>query len=133
MQIHRRVVGIHSRIGVSLATNFHVPISTYRVNWKELTDGKLWKSRAFIGVRGTDSDSAEIGTVREDSPAESAGLRVGDIVTVFDGVRIKDFPQLVQLVRQHQPGETVNMEVIRNSKKVDLQITIGRRRNGAKS
>ncbi len=128
-----RVIGIHSRIGVSLATNFHVPISTYRVNWNELVDGKLWSSRAFIGVRGKDNaNNAKIGTVHDKSPAAAAGMKVGDVVTIFDGVRIKDFPQLVQLVRQHQPGETVNVEVVRNGKKIEMQVTIGRRR-GARS
>ncbi len=42
-----QVIGIHSRIGVSLANNLHVPISTYRENWQGLVDGRLWQSRAL--------------------------------------------------------------------------------------
>ncbi len=65
--------------------------------------------------------------VHENSPAEIAGIQVGDVVTRFDGVAIYRFAEFAELVRQHQPGETVRMQVLRGAKKLNLDVTIDRR------
>lgn len=122
------VIGIHSRIGANLSNNLHVPVATYRSHWKELIEGKLWRSQAFIGLRGApDTESARVAFVHEGSPAEQAGIRQGDHIQRFNGISIEAFPQLVQLVRQHQPGDTIRLSVRRGSENLDFELTIGRR------
>jgi serine protease Do len=37
-----KVIGIHSRIGPSLAQNFHVPVDTYTATWDRLAKGESW-------------------------------------------------------------------------------------------
>ena len=128
VNMYGEVIGIHSRIGISVVNNLHVPISIYRRNWEDLVNGKLWQSRSYIGVRGVkDAKQAVVSRVHPGSPAESAGLRVGDIVTKFDGYRIHEFRELVRLVREQQPGETVTLQYERNGKKQNVEVTIATR------
>lgn len=129
VNMYGQVIGIHSRIGISVINNLHVPISIYQRNWDDLVNGKLWQSRSYIGLRGKkDADRAIVAKVHAGSPAEEAGVRVGDIVTRFDGYRIERFAELVRLVREQQPGETVTMQIERNGKKQNAEVTIAARK-----
>ena len=129
VNMYGQVIGIHSRIGISVINNLHVPISIYQRNWDDLVNGKLWKSRSYIGLRGKkDADRAIVAKVHSNSPAEEAGVRVGDIVTRFDGYQIDRFSELVRLVREQQPGETVTMQIERNGKKQNAEVTIAVRK-----
>ncbi len=122
------VIGIHSRIGTSLVNNLHVPVTVYRDHWDGLIAGQLWQSQAYLGLRGASSEPpAKVAFVHENSPADRAGIVPGDIVTRFAGTPVQRFPQLVQLVRDHQPGETVRLRVERGDSVLELDVTLQKR------
>jgi membrane-associated protease RseP (regulator of RpoE activity) len=58
-----------------------------------------------------------------DSPAAAAGLRAGDKIVAFDGVRTDDWNRLSDLIRSH-PGEKVAIVVDRKGEEVTLHATI---------
>ena len=70
-------------------------------------------------------DGALIGQVYEASPAEKAGLKVGDIITEIDGVKIKTSQDVVREVLKKQVGQKVKMDLIREGKKVEILVTTG--------
>jgi len=126
-----KVVGIHSRISGPLVANMHVPVSTYDEDWERYALGESWgpvgRGGPFIGVEGDpDRDDARIVAVRRDSPAEKAGVKAGDIVVKFDGRKVTSFERLASLVSGKRPGATVRVEVMRNDKKVSLNLVVGR-------
>jgi serine protease Do len=43
-----KVIGIHSRIGPSIAQNFHVPVDTYQATWDRLVKGEIWGGMAGV-------------------------------------------------------------------------------------
>ncbi|MFJ4619272.1 M50 family metallopeptidase [Streptomyces sp. NPDC088812] len=57
------------------------------------------------------------------SPAAAAGLKAGDKIVSFDGVRTDDWNELSDLIRAH-PDETVPLVVSRDGKDLTLQATI---------
>ncbi|GLW48504.1 putative zinc metalloprotease [Streptomyces sp. NBRC 14336] len=57
------------------------------------------------------------------SPAAAAGLKAGDRIVAFDGVRTDDWNQLSDLIRAN-PGEKVDIIVERDGKEVPLTATI---------
>lgn len=63
--------------------------------------------------------------VEPDSPAEKAGLRPSDVVQKLDDQWIINPQQLTVLVRMHQAGESVTMNVFRKGKPQDLKVTLG--------
>lgn len=65
---------------------------------------------------------AVVQTVQRGSPAETAGLRDGDVVVEFDGERVRSAQQLTRLVRETPPGRRVNASVFRDGKRTQLQI-----------
>jgi regulator of sigma E protease len=64
---------------------------------------------------------ARIGQIVENSPADSAGLKVGDLVLAINNKEIGDWEALVQEVRLH-PAERLEMVIQRESKEYRLSI-----------
>ena len=93
-----RVIGINSRIAERLTSNMHVPVSAYKEHdaWDRLVKGDAWGHLPghdpWLGVGGDEkSTAAKIATVKPNSPAESYGLKPGDVVVAFDDQEIADF------------------------------------------
>jgi len=130
--INGRLIGIHSRIGTETADNMHVPVDVYDTSWDKLVASKAWGTlpgyRPVIGVKPTDSNenaSAEVGEVISKSPAEAAGLKVGDIVVRFDDTPISSFKDLQLAVQGVAPGDRVGVEINRQGQRLTLRITVG--------
>lgn len=67
--------------------------------------------------------------VVEDSPAADAGLRAGDVIVSVDGKDIEDADDLRRRVRRHDPGDSVEIEVIRKGSRKTLTATLGKARD----
>jgi serine protease Do len=68
-----------------------------------------------------------VAQVDEGTPAEKAGLAVGDVITGFNGINVKDAQQFRFLVADAGPGTEANLEIIRDGKKKGLQVRLGDR------
>lgn len=65
--------------------------------------------------------------VHEDSPAEKAGVKVGDIITKIDDDLIKDYKTLKKAVAA-KPNESVSMTLYRQGKQLSKTLTLGERK-----
>ena len=127
-----RVIGINSRIAGPLNANMHVPVNTYHDTWDRLAAAEAWGNMPgntpVLGVQGEqETKEARIAKVFTDSPAHSAGVKVGDVVLEFDGKPIDEFATLARLVADRSPGDKVKLLVQRGSDKIELSVTLGRR------
>ncbi|MEC0368787.1 S1C family serine protease [Paenibacillus chibensis] len=59
------------------------------------------------------------------SPAYDADLRPYDIITGVNGTSYKTNTDLVNFIQTQKVGSTVTLNVVRNNKKIDLQVTVG--------
>jgi membrane-associated protease RseP (regulator of RpoE activity) len=60
--------------------------------------------------------------VMKGSAAEKAGVKTGDVVVQFDGENVRSAAQLTRLVRETAAGRTVKMGVVRDGKRMDLDV-----------
>ncbi|MBL4621893.1 MAG: PDZ domain-containing protein [Immundisolibacteraceae bacterium] len=67
---------------------------------------------------------ALIAKVLADSPAEKAGLKVGDIVVKYEGQQVTYSSDLPPLVGQTKVGHEAKLSVLRGSKEKMIQVTI---------
>ena len=74
------------------------------------------------GVVGVRLDGA-----REGSPAAEAGIQKGDVVVAFNGMPIKTIYDYVNALKLAKAGQTVDVVVERDGKRVTLQATLGDR------
>ncbi len=82
-----------------------------------------------ISIRDLDDQQlkSESGVVVEDvrdgSAAGKAGMRKGDVIAEFDGERVRSARQLTRLVGETAEGRTVHASLLRDGKRVDVQVT----------
>jgi len=122
-------VSIFSTSGANDGVGFAVPSYLATLYADSIISGNPLET-AFLGVQGTDVNTegragATITDVVPGSPAETAGIEVGDVVISVDGVPILGFDDLVAQVRSHQPGQTVEVTIIRDGNETTVPITLG--------
>jgi len=127
------VIGITTRT-VSGDLSHVIPIDLARkVAEKLIADGRV--SYAWLGVAGTDLDpwtakeyGVSAGTlirhVTPKSPAEQSGLRVQDVVTAIENRPIATLNELMMLVRRHDPGDKVELTVVRSGVTHNLKVRL---------
>lgn len=82
-----------------------------------------------IGVIVADDEEGRGAIIRNvipHSPAEKAGLQVGDIITHVDGVHRKDHSQLIEQVKNHRPGEKIQLLLIRDDETMKIELQLAR-------
>ncbi|MBQ3258239.1 MAG: trypsin-like peptidase domain-containing protein [Oscillospiraceae bacterium] len=68
---------------------------------------------------------ASVQAVESDSPAEKAGLLRNDIITEANGTDITTSSELVDIVGDCAPGDTLTLKVFRNGESITVEVTIG--------
>jgi serine protease Do len=100
-----------------------------------IRDGKV--THGFIGVQISDvtpdnakffemkkAEGALVSEVEPDAPGAKAGLRTGDVITELDGKPVTDAGQLQMIVGQKRPGDTIHLQVMRDSKPTTIAVTL---------
>ena len=75
---------------------------------------------AFVGW----GQGARVIEVQEGSPAERAGLRVGDVILAVDDEEVSPKDPLPELIRSHEVGDTVELRVERGGEELTLAATL---------
>jgi len=65
-----------------------------------------------------------INDVIDDGPADKAGLQAEDVITKFDGKRIRNIKDLTRAIKKTEPGKKINVELVRDNHKEKLKIKI---------
>jgi serine protease Do len=128
---------IYSRTGGYMGVSFAIPIEVALDVAKQLqASGKVTRGRLGVGIQPLTKELAQsfkldapVGAVtvnvEKGSPAESAGLRVGDVILSYNGKKIEDPNELPRLVAATKPGEKATLEIWRNGRREQLAATVG--------
>jgi len=87
------------------------------IKQKRLSDKQHQQMKIEGGVQVT--------AVSKDSPAEKAGIAIGDIIIKFDGKKVKGSGHLYGLVRSYLPNEKVRLDIIRDSLEIAVTVALG--------
>jgi serine protease Do len=140
-----RVVGINtailSRSGGFAGVGFAIPINLARNVAEQIVNtGRV--DRGFLGVSPQDLDEeltaqfgAEKGTiiseVSQDSPAERAGLKAGDVIVKINNTEVRDSRHLLLVIGQYKPGTEVTVEYLRDNKRETAKVKLAPRPENA--
>jgi putative serine protease PepD len=123
------VIGINDQIESDTNDNagvgFAVPIDSARTVARTLIAGGTVK-HAYLGVTITSAaGGAQIGCVVHSGPAESAGLKQGDVITRFGSRTINDANTLTAAVTEAKPGQKVTVTVRQKGSTKQVSVTLG--------
>jgi S1-C subfamily serine protease len=83
--------------------------------------------RAWLGVLSyTLKEHVVIAGVMPGAPGEKAGLQQGDLILAIDGNDVNDRRVLYEAVRNHRPGDSINLKVMRNNHVYQVEIATAR-------
>ncbi len=115
-------------IGVGFAITSNI---AKRIAEELMKDGKASHALlgAMVGNAGEETDGfssgALVGELTPGGPGEKAGLKVGDIVTSFNGYKIDTAADLTAAVRAEPAGATATLEVTRGAEKIEITVVLG--------
>lgn len=85
------------------------------------------KPKVFMGVKiGKEEGATEIVIVEvvADSPAEKAGLKMGDIILKMEKKDYDDPMELVKSLQEKKPGDKITLRIKRDGKEMDVSVTL---------
>ncbi len=126
---------IASRTGSYSGYSFAVPVNIVKKVVADLTEyGEV--QRALMGVEISDvtADVAEkykinkvegvfVANVNEGG-AKDAGIEPEDVIISIDGVKVNSTAELQEQVGKHRPGDVINVEIKRDNKKKQFNVTL---------
>ena len=141
LNLDGEVVGInsmiYSRTGGYMGVSFAIPIEEAMDVSKQLREhGKVTRGRLGIGIQPVTKELAQsfkldsangvvVVQVEPGSPAEKAGLQVGDVILSYNGKTIEEGNMLPRLVGNTKPGQQAKMEVSRKGERRTVTATVG--------
>jgi putative serine protease PepD len=132
LNMQGQVIGVTAQIksdsGGNDGIGFAVPSNTVKsVATQLLSTGNV--KHAYLGISLSDTGGATVGDVKAGTPAATAGLRAGDVITSFDGKKIVTASQLRGQLALKQPGDTVAVGFTRNGSTHTTSVTLASRPN----
>ncbi len=126
-----QLIGINTAIATPTGTfagySFAVPVNIVQKVVKDLRRYGMVQ-RAYLGVeidiRKDDVGGVVVANVIEESGADAAGIRVGDIITHINDAAITSFPELQEQVSQYGPGDKVNVALVRDDDTKNVVVTL---------
>jgi aminopeptidase YwaD len=93
--------------------------------------GSRTGSNVYLGsipdMSAPDAKGLRLTGVRAGSPADSAGLKAGDIVVEFGGKPVTDLQTYSDALYGFKPGDEVEIVVLRNGQRLAVKVRLGRR------
>jgi serine protease Do len=138
VNLNGEVVGINTAIVASgRGIGFAIPINMARtVSERLIAQGKVVRGWLGIGIQElteelaaqfgvSPQDGVLVGNVMRNSPAEQGGLKTGDILLEFNGVRIAGVHQLQREVAETPVGAQARVKILRERQPLELTIVLG--------
>src|SRR5213594_3529290 len=138
LNIDGKVIGINTAIVASgQGIGFSIPINEAKAVMAQLiAKGRVVRGWLGVVIQDVTDELASSFGVREregvlvadvmkGGPAETAGLRAGDVVVEVNGVRVREVPDLQRRVAGLAPGERVRIVVVRDGARQPATVTIG--------
>ena len=125
----------------SIGLGFAIPSNLVKNIAGQLIDSGS-AQHAFLGVSLTDGTGTADGATRQgaqvvqvtaDSPAAKAGLKNNDVIVSIDGKSVTGYESLTGFVREHNAGDTVTLQVIRDGKLISVDATLAQKTEDATS
>ncbi|HVP35565.1 MAG TPA: DegQ family serine endoprotease [Terriglobales bacterium] len=143
--IEGEVIGINAAItnptgeSFNIGIGFAIPINLAKTVLPRLEQGKQ-VSRGYLGIvpvnitkdlkDAFDLPSTEgllVQQVQPNTPAAKAGMKTGDVIMTLAGKKVTDADQFRLQVAEKEPGESIDLGILRNGKKMDLKVKLGER------
>ena len=141
VNLRGQVVGINmaivSQTGGNTGIGFATPINLIKELLPQLeAKGKVTRGWMGVAIQEVTPDLADafglqkphgalVAKVLTGGPADLGGIKVGDVITEYDGQQVKEANDFPLMVARTQVNKEVQMKVLREGKNVPFRVTVG--------
>ena len=135
-----QVIGINGvKITSAEGISFAIPINSIKnvINsfekngkFEETTLGVFAFDKKVLGYMDTNlafSEGIYVAVVNKNSPAEEAGIRIGDIILSIDGNKLERMCDLRYYIYSKKPGDKIKLKIKRNYREIEVEVTLKRK------
>jgi serine protease Do len=127
---------IYTRTGASAGIGFAIPINMVKEELPQLkSSGKVVRGWLGVKIQGVTPDIADsmglgeargalVAEVLKGGPAQTAGIKRGDVIVAYDNQPVTDSRELPLLVGRSPLGHVATVKVIRDKQPMDVKMTI---------
>ena len=131
-----QVIGINVAVAQGAQNiGFSIPINVVKEALSQFKQTGKFPAKPYLGVQyqmisqqaavlNNVPQGAYVVSVIAGSPAESAGMKVNDIIKKFDGQELTDEDTLADAIKKKSPGEAVELEIWRDGETLKLTVTL---------
>jgi serine protease Do len=137
-----QVIGINSAIasptGYYSGYGFAIPVTLAREVMDDIIRyGRVRRAVLGIGIEDVSPEDAQVAGLKtiegvtvqsysppDDSPAKKAGIEPGDVIVAVDGKPVDRVSTLQRIVRTHEPGQTVEVDVMRYGNRKEFKVRL---------
>ena len=134
-----RLIGMNTSIRTGGATSsgsvgvgFAVPGDTIKATVERMLRGEV-TDVAFLGVGQANvensADGVLVGSVSANSPASTAGIRQGDVITAVNGEKVSTFADIRARIQTAKPGDVFEIKLTRDGQSQTVRATLTRSQN----
>ncbi len=124
LNILGELIGINTAIRTDAQNiGFAIPVDQLREILPDILDSEKL-NKVMLGMRVSAMDAPMVTQVREGSPAEQAGVRVGDVVQSIDGARLSRGIDFYVRMLGRRAGEDVELTLSRGSSTARAKVTL---------
>lgn len=123
--------GNYSGVGFAIPVNYAVSVAEKIMGGEKITHAQLGVTMGTVTPQNAKqynlavNKGVYVSGVAEDSGAEKAGIKVGDVITAFDGKEIASASDLQIAVRTKEVGDKVTVKINRDGKDMELEVELG--------
>ncbi len=133
-----RLIGINSRVGVTVEESMHAPMTEFIRNWEKMLGGEFIgngpfaerpkKGDALLGVvleKPEKGSGLILKEVIKKSAAARAGLESGDVMLTYEGQEVSEIVDLQKLIKENTPGDLVKISYRRGeAEAVEVEVKL---------
>ena len=124
--------GLLDKAGPPGNVGFAIPAGRAMDTARELiATGVVTRGWLGVQIRGAAGYGVVVDRVLPDTPAEAAGVLVGDVITVLEGQAVDSARALKVAIESRKPGATVDVTLVRDGEEQRLPVTVGARPDAA--
>ena len=141
VNLNGEIIGINTAIvsgsGGSIGIGFAIPINLAQMVLDQLVEhGKVVRGYLGVTIQDVTPELADalgmseargvlVGSVMEDSPAEDAGIKRGDVITEMNDEPIESVEQLRNKIASTEPGKRISLKILRNGETKNVELKLG--------
>lgn len=118
-------------VGFAIPSDYAIDVANTIISGKEVEHPRIGATVGTVTPQmskklglGNGAYGAYVNGVTQDSPADKAGIKKGDVITKIDGEQVDTATSLITSIRNHKVGDKVMLTILRDGKEQEVEVEL---------